>query len=262
MKYFDAHLGLPNCSRKGMEALLRHVQNETGMVGANLILNTKKEVDTVLRYLEELPPTINIIPYYTPDFDAAPELKRSGWFKIHPRLQGFERHHIKDIVDTILSSPMKPKGMVVCCFPWGPEIKHNISLELVLELAKALPKMPVLATHAGGYESWQFRSHAGKLRNVFFDFSATMTYYYGSDLLRPLQRYLLHSSDRILFGSDWPTGNIAQHIAEYVRLAAEVSVSREEVERMLLSNAERLWPQMFRSAQAGETRLQAVRAKR
>jgi predicted TIM-barrel fold metal-dependent hydrolase len=89
------------------------------------------------------------------------------------------------------------------------------------------------------------------LSNVFFDFSATMTYYAGSDLLRPFQRYLLHSSDRILFGSDWPTANPEQQMAESVRLATEVSISSAELERMFLGNAERLWPEMFHPASRG-----------
>lgn len=245
MKYFDAHLGLPSPDRKGLDALVRHVESEKGLVAGNLILNTPEEVALVSRFFKELPPSINTIPYYTPAFDAPEELSRSGWFKIHPRLHGFESKHIAEILDALLSAKVQPKGMVVCCFPWGADLRYNISLPLVIEIAKALPDMPVLATHGGGYESWQFRAHAGTLKNVFFDFSATMSYYFRSDCLRPFQRYLRHTPDRLLFGSDWPTGNTAEHVDECVRLAEEISIPRDELETTLLNNAERLWPEMF-----------------
>ena len=252
MNYFDAHLGLPGPDRKGLDALLRHVESETGLLGGNLILNTEEELELVYRHLDLLPPSLNTIPFYTPALDAPPELRRSGWFKIHPRLHGFESKHIREIRDELLAAPVKPKGMVVCCFPWGTDLSYNISLPLVIELAKALPDMPVLATHGGGYESWQFRAHAAPLKNVFFDFSATMSYYFRSDLLRPFQRYLRYTPERLLFGSDWPTGDTAEHINECVRLAEEISISREELESVLLGNAQRLWPELFSTTATGE----------
>lgn len=57
----------------------------------------------------------------------------------------------------------------------------------MIALAQAMPDMPVLATHGGGYESWAFRAHTGSLPNVLYDFSVTMAYYRGSDLLRPFR---------------------------------------------------------------------------
>ena len=246
MKYFDAHLGLPSPDRAGLDALLRHLDGEQGFVGGNLILNTAREAELVARHLGELPPSLNTVPYYTPALDAPAELSRSGWFKIHPRLHGVEAADIPRIRDAIAAAaPAGLRGLVVCCFPWGGDLRYNVSLALVTEVARSLPELRVLATHGGGYESWQFRAHAGPLRNVFFDFSATMSYYFGSDLLRPFQRYLRHTPDRLLFGSDWPTGDTAEHLGECARLAAEIGVSAAELEGVLLDNAARLWPEAF-----------------
>jgi hypothetical protein len=251
MRYFDAHLGLPSPDREGLDALVRHVESDKDFVAGNLILNTPEEVELVSRHPGRLPPTLNKIPYYTPAFDAPEELSRSGWYKIHPRLHGFEAKDIEGIKEALLAAPVRPKGMVVCCFPWGPNLRYNISLPLVIEIARTLPDMPVLATHGGGYESWQLRAHAGPLKNVYFDFSATMSYYFRSDLLRPFQRYLRHTPKQLLFGSDWPTGDTQEHLNECLRLAEEVSVSREELETLLLDNAARLWPEAFTAAERG-----------
>jgi hypothetical protein len=248
MRYFDAHLGLPSPDRKGFDELCRHVENDSGLVGANLFLNTSAEVELVHRNLALLPPQVNTIPYYTPALDIPTELTRSKWVKIHPRLHGYESRHIAEIRDSLRAAQVRPRGVAVCCFPWGTNLSNDISLPLVIELALALPDVTILATHGGGYQSWRFRAHASPLKNVVFDFSATMSYYFGSDLLRPFQRYLCYSPERILFGSDWPTGDTTEHIDECVRLAAEVSVSEEGLERILLGNAERLWPEAFHAA--------------
>ena len=109
MKYFDAHLGLPSPDRKGLEALLRHVESEKEFVGGNLILNTQQEVAVVSRYREQLPSAINTIPYYTPMFDTPEEVSRSGWLKIHPRLHRFALEDIPHLLNALREAPSQPK---------------------------------------------------------------------------------------------------------------------------------------------------------
>jgi beta-lactam-binding protein with PASTA domain len=45
----------------------------------------------------------------------------------------------------------QPKGIVVHCFPWGPEIEFNTSLPLVVELARAGVVVPDL--YGAGFRS-------------------------------------------------------------------------------------------------------------
>jgi hypothetical protein len=243
MRYFDVHLHLPSADEDGLAALLRHVEAQKEMLGGHLILNTAEEVEFAYRHAGSLPPALNVIPYFDPAADFPPEFTRSGWFKIHPRIAELTSKQVPALCEAVASAG--PRGLVIHCFPWGPELEFNISLPLVVGLARALPDTPILAAHGGGYESWQFRSHTGMLPNVFYDFSITMSYYEGSDMLRPFQRYLRYSTDRLVFGSDWPSAPPGEQLQECTRLAAEVGVQPDELEEIFLNNSRRLWPEAF-----------------
>jgi hypothetical protein len=245
MKYFDAHLHLPSPDESGLSALVRHIENEPHMLGGNLILNTPQEVEFTYENFRYLPPKLNLVPYFDPSIDFPEEFTRSGWYKIHPRINRITRDQISMLMDSILAVTPRPRGIMVHCYPWGPELQFNISLPLVIELAQAAPEMQVLVAHGGGYESWAFRAHTGMLRNVYYDFSVTMSYYQGSDVLQPFKRYLCHSSERIVFGSDWPSASPAEQLLESERLALETGVSLVELEEIFLSNSRRLWPDSF-----------------
>jgi hypothetical protein len=242
MKYFDVHVHLPSPTRDGLDQLLRHVDDERDMIGANLILNTPEEVDFIYRHLDALPPSVHVIPYFSLDDELPVELDRSGWYKIHPRIGRISADKVGAITDALAGMSRQPKGIVVHCFPWGPDLEFNTSLPLVVELARALPNSWILAAHGGGYESWLFRAHAGSFKNVLFDFSVTMAYYQGADALRPFQRYLRFTPQSVLFGSDWPSAGSGEQLDECVRLATEAGVSSAMLERLFLENTRRVWP--------------------
>ena len=245
MKYFDSHVHLPSADRNGFDALLRHIEEERDLLGGLLILNTDAEIETIERFGGELPPSILTAPYFGCDAAKLSRSATSGWFKIHPTLQKISSSELPRLRETLVTSRTPPKGLIVHCFPWGKSLHFNVSLPLVMMCAETLPSTPVLATHGGGYESWAFRSHAGTFKNVIFDFSVTLSYYSGSDLLRPLQRYLQHSPDRVVFGTDWPSAQAGEQIAELRRLAAGVHLGDEALEALLLKNSQRYWPAAF-----------------
>jgi predicted TIM-barrel fold metal-dependent hydrolase len=227
-----------------MDALLRHFDGEPELVGALLILNTEAELDFVGSHVAELPPGVGIVPYYQHGRTQADiAIRGTGWFKVHPTLHKIKPRDVDEFCAEVRRHPA-PGGIIVHCFPWGTSAAYNSSLPLVLGLAAALPETPILATHGGGYESWAFRAHASLFRNVLFDFSVSLEYYSRSDLLRPLQRYLRHRPDCLLFGSDWPTAESTDQIAEMTRLADEIGVQESQLERLLLENSQRLWPSL------------------
>jgi predicted TIM-barrel fold metal-dependent hydrolase len=243
MKYFDCHLHLPTPDTNGLDQLLRYLDAARDMVGGNLILNTRKEVDFAYTHVKLFPSMLNLIPYFEEAMDFPAEFVKSGWYKVHPRIQRLKESAIQSICQSLRELVEPPKGIIVHCFPWGPELQFNISLPLVIELARALPQTQVLVAHGGGYESWGFRAHTGMLKNVVYDFSVTMSYYRGSDILGPFQRYLQYSPDRIVFGSDWPSAQSEEQLSECLRLANEIEITQEQLELIFLMNAGRLWPE-------------------
>src|SRR2546425_803362 len=193
--YFDAHLHLGSPDDNGFDNLLKMVTDDLTCVGGNLVLNTASELHTVLQRASDVPPWLQLIPCLDL-LDRFPEELRCGWVKLHPQIQRINPARIPTVVAQIQELRRQLKGVMVHCFPWGRDIEFNCSLELVSALAQAVPECWVLATHGGGYQSWEFRAHVGGLKNVLFDFSASLSYYAGSDLLRPLQRYLTYAPDR------------------------------------------------------------------
>ncbi len=239
MKYYDSSMHLPAANLEGLGDFLRHIDSEKELAGGNLVLSTLEEVEFVEKHVDLLPVSVNIVPTFLLDEKFSATMSKSGWFYIHPRLHRIDRNRIQNVIDSI--ALMRPKGIMVDCYPWGVDVEYNVSLPLVIAIAKNLPDCLVLANHGGGYESWAFRAHASSLKNVIFDFSLSFFYYQNSDILRPFQRYLVYSRDRVVFGSDWPNADCASQIAETIRLANEVNVSEDDLENIFLKNSMHLW---------------------
>ena len=241
MRYFDSHLHLRAPTPAGWTEFLSIVDRARDMVGANLILNSQEEVDFALSRAAELPPHVRLVPPLASRKTLRDDARVSGWFKIHPRFHGITRAAVPAIVEELVADP--PRGLVVCCYPWGALGEPYVSVELVAGLAQALPTVPILATHGGGYESWALRAHTTGLSNVLYDFAVSMKYYEGSDLLRPFLEYIRYRSDQIVFGSDWPSADAAPQLEVCCTLADEVGISRAELEDLLLRNSARVWPE-------------------
>ncbi len=239
--YYDSHLHIPTPDRDGIEGLLRLLEAEPGMWGGNLVLNTPEEVSCVTENLGRLPSSLVIVPYLAAEGELPEELTRSGWYKVHPTLMEIGLEDIPSVVTLAKSLEKRPRGLMVHCFPWGTELRFNTSLELVIALAEELPDVPILATHGGGYDSWRFYAHTRGLANVLYDCSVSMRIYAGTDCLKPFQAYLQDSPERVVFGSDWPSGEPGQQLGECTRLAREIGVSPEQMEQTLNRNARRLW---------------------
>ena len=241
MKCFDFHLHLPTPDNEGLERLLIYL-DDPDLRGANVILNSMREIEFVCENLNAFPSSVVFTPSFLLDRHLPDPFSDSSWFKVHPRLHGLVEKDIGRVVQAMLDRPTPPAGVIVDCYQWGTELKHNIHLPLVIELARALPETYIVATHGGAYRSWEFRAHTGSMKNVIYDFCLTLSYYRGSDLLKPFQRYLVYSQDRVIFGSDWPYAPRDEQIQESIRLAAEVGVGVEELENIFLSNTNRIRP--------------------
>src|SRR5579863_4014976 len=205
INYYDTHIHIPSPDREGLEKFLAYVSDNPEMQGGLLILNEQKDVDFAAENLDRIPSNFIIVPFYNYTDKAYPaRITSSGWLKIHPVLHKIPSGGIPAVIRFLHEKRTGIKGLIVHCFPWGSEMDFNFSLPLVLELNRKFPELTILIAHGGGYESWQFRAHTGGNRKFIYDFSVSLKYYQGSDLLKPLQRYIKYSPDRILFGSDYP----------------------------------------------------------
>lgn len=241
LPYFDTHLHLPTPDRHGVDALLRHIERQPGWRGGNLILNSDEELDAAMAQLTRLPEELAVTPCLTLDEPVPWAVFRGGWVKLHPVLQRITREQLPRWVERVHELADQLRGVIVHAFPWGVNLSYEVSLELVLAVAAACPRLWVLVAHGGGYESWRFRAHAGSLPNVVFDYSATLKYYAGSDLLQPLGHLARHKPEKLLFGSDWPTADPQPQLREAVRVAATHGVEAPDLAALMLANSQRLF---------------------
>jgi hypothetical protein len=243
LRYYDDHLHLATPDRAGLEGFLRHCEEDQSLVGGNLILNTREEVEFYCADPDAIPAQFAIVPYYLAAQELGSDIPRcSGWYKVHPRLRHLHLRDIPGVVQDLKAIDPPLCGVMVDCFPWGPDLREDISLQLVIAIASAFPTTPVLAAHGGGYQAWAFRAHTVSLKNTHYDFAASLSYYVGSDALRPMQNYLRFVPERVLFGSDWPFVDPREQLLECERLGLEIGLQSCRLEAILLANAGRLWP--------------------
>jgi predicted TIM-barrel fold metal-dependent hydrolase len=240
MRYYDCHVHLGSSDPLGFAKFLGYLRERPQLEGCNLILNTPEELAIVDEHFEQIPPNVVVVPALPLDFEVPRRLSVSGWWKVHPTLHRVNKERIPEVLRLIESNPTA--GVMVHHFPWGDRLEHNTGLELVIEIARAFPQTPVVATHGGGYESWQLRAHTSRLPNVFYDFSITFSVYADTDHLRPWSQYVTHRRNRILFGSDWPSADPEPQLQQAVRLAADAGLSADLLENHLLENSYKLWP--------------------
>jgi predicted TIM-barrel fold metal-dependent hydrolase len=239
MRYFDCHVHLASSDDDGFTKFVQYVRGRADLVACNLVLNTADELAVVARRRGELPSNVVVIPPVPLDLEVPAALSTSGWWKVHPTLHAITRDRIPAVVEKLRA--VGAKGVMVHHFPWGDRLEHNTGLELVIELARALPDVPVVATHGGGYESWHLRAHTARLGNVYYDFSITFATFAGTDFLRPWVQYVQKRRNRILFGSDWPSAEAEPQLESAIRLAAEGGLAADALGAQLLENSKRLW---------------------
>src|SRR5258705_9130606 len=129
MKFFDCHIHLPTPDVSGLVRLRRYLDGVSDMVGGNLILNAREEVDFAYSHLDSFPKTLNLILYYAAK-DLPSEFRESGWHKIHPTINKLGRDAIAPLCHPLREAPDQPKRLIVHCFPCRPELQFNISLPL------------------------------------------------------------------------------------------------------------------------------------
>jgi len=245
MRYFDCHLHLPSPDDYGFVRFREYMQSHPNLVGCNLILNSEPEMTVVERRLRELPDCVQIVPPLPLDLNIPDRLHSLRWYKIHPALHRISRERIPAVVSLVGAS--QARGVVVHHFPWGDKLEYNTSLELIIQIAQAYPELPVVATHGGGYESWQLRAHTARLKNIYYDFSISFSVYAETDYVKPWIQYVERRRNRILFGSDWPSAEAEPQLKYATELAQRTGMKESELELQLLENSARLWPRCVMS---------------
>ena len=111
-----------------------------------------------------------------------------------------------------------------------PEEDDRASVDRICRMLDRHPKLRLLATHLGGWQSWD--DVASKLagRNVFMETSFSLSFLAPD---RAAEIIRTHGVDRVCLGTDWPWNAHAEEIARVQALPLE----QADIRKILYSNA-------------------------
>lgn len=172
--------------------------------------------------------------------DAAAEVERIkslGLYgvKFHSEYQGFCPHEERMFP---IYEKIEELGLIAVFHGgWDPYSDESIRAtpQSFAALAKAFPKLKIVAAHLGGMKLWSDieKYTAGRFDNLWFDVSVIARFIEDEQLLRIIR---MQGADKVLFGSDCPWDDPAHEIAMINRLP----LSDREKELIFHINAEKL----------------------
>ena len=162
--------------------------------------------------------------------------------KIHPRYQGVDlrSNKVKKVVEIAAQYGIP---IMFDCLPGNGKIAiwktHPYWID---ELAKQFPNAKLIIAHLGGSNILDAYAIVKGNKNVFLDISASLIKYEGSSVIRDIEFVLneFRGSDKLLFGTDYPTFSIEQTINGYQSIFDKLEFTKKEREDVVHNNIEKL----------------------
>ena len=213
-KFYDCHIHIPMQSINPVETLLKEI-NDNDVDGFVLILNSAREEDMYLDHLEFLNGHNYKIALLLDirsrngieNFD---KLKKEGIeyiVKIHPRINCITKDDFKLVKEQL--GYLSYRTIIVDNWFFGCQIDNHIGTELAIYLAEELHEKSVVIAHAGGCKIVESMLLTRPLKNIYYDLSLTQLYFKGASLDLDIDYFVKWTSDRVLFGSDYPDFSIS-----------------------------------------------------
>ncbi len=131
------------------------------------------------------------------EIDRISEMGMKG-IKLHPDLQLFA---IDDDKMFPIYEVLESKGMFVITHAGDPRYNYSHPSQ-VARVAKAFPKMPLIAAHMGGWMMWDdAREKLSHLENIFVDTCSTCSFATPEMLMKSIYAF---DSEKIFFATDYP----------------------------------------------------------
>lgn len=214
----DAHLHINLLKNDPLDDFNSQVLKLSGF---NLILNTKPELafflENLLSGFNEIYPNAAVtINYKLLKAKLLKKISSNGillGIKLHPRNSQITKSKFTKIHKKL--SNVGFDFIVVDCFYYGSKVKSHINLELAIFLANKFTDKNILLAHGGGIKALEFMLYTRELRNIFYDYSFSINYLFGTSVWKDIQHSFKFNSNRILFGSDYPSFEIQDAMLKY-----------------------------------------------
>lgn len=161
--------------------------------------------------------------------------------KIHSKIQKIYPHeyqlicsrigYIPDYVPIILD------GWYDCYdLSTQPSLEHNIMLAL------KYPQKKFIIAHAGGAKILDYFMHTRKINNMYYDLSLTLGYFKGSSVWKDVKHFVKYvSSDRIMYGSDYPYYDPKTQLKRLYKLLEKAAKTERDIRNILYNTTETLY---------------------
>ncbi len=123
--------------------------------------------------------------------------------KLHPRLTGISSKDFDSIYDALQHYCFR--NIVVDSFLYGSNSENNCYIELSIFLAKKFSHKKVIMAHFGGIKVLETMLRTRELKNIYYDSSFSQNYLRDTSVWIDLKYSIIHSPQRVMFGSDMPS---------------------------------------------------------
>ena len=125
--------------------------------------------------------------------------------KLHPRFQGVSQADAAVVIPLIQKAAALNVPVLIDAFPYGKSVFTTRAVELINNLAEAVPNANLILAHAGGYQLFEAFVVAKAHRNVYLDISFTIPYFRGTSIVADLGFVIKKmQAERVVYGSDHP----------------------------------------------------------
>lgn len=134
--------------------------------------------------------------------------------KLHPRLGRYDvlDDRVLALVDEVASWD-EPFALWICTFLHVPGLRPRSGpVEALCELVGRAPAVPFVLVHGGGPDLLRLATAVRGAHNAFLDLSYTITRFRNTSVQLDLDHLLETFDQRLVYGSDFPEGSIADTV--------------------------------------------------
>lgn len=250
-KIIDAHLHIDVRLENPVRQLLSEIDNEKINNGV-LIVNTDEECRCILKEKEllisnsriKLVAGLNIHsdnPYNI--LNSLSDFNSLCGIKLHPILYSYTKVDFEQILDSIsrIEDNKQIKVIVIDTLFNNEHIENHVGIELGIIVAKKNPNRRIILAHTGSTRLLECCAFTRKIPNIFYDLSFVSTYFNHTSVRIDMINYLKYTSDRMMFGSDYPSFNIAGAKQALIEICEEAMLGEKQIDNVFSKTASKVY---------------------
>lgn len=250
MKIIDAHIHInPKCEQPISELFC--VMDKNNVEKSVLIINTLEELDAASREKNKLLENSNrfcivcgLDIHALQPFRIVDEV--SDWgvcvdIKLHPLLFHYTREDFEQICRLLSENQTVFRNIIIDTLFNNDFFETHIGVELGIMLAKKFEDKKVILAHAGSIKLLECLAYTRNIPNIFYDISFVATYFKYTHIRQDLISHFKFTSNRIMFGSDFPSFDIKDAKDSVFEILEDAKVPVVNLQNIMYNTAQKVY---------------------